>query len=100
MGSDEEDSVRRMVAAVKKVSDELQEAKKEKEDQNNIASHYGVKDEVFKKKIADMLADFFFFNDRSDVLDKHFPNLSAEDRLEVDAYASAHRVLHDVRGKH
>ena len=97
---DEEKSVRRMLAAVRKVSDELKEESDEKEERNNISSHYGVADKVFKRWVADMVADIFYHPTKNEVLDKYFPKLSAEDRLRVEAYAGAHLLWSERTHSH
>lgn len=61
-----------------------------------ICEHYGMKIDKFEELIKDILCSFIKCNSFNEVLDKWFSNLNEEDRIKVQAYASAshrHKIL-------
>lgn len=54
-----------------------------------INAHYGIKDEQWNDWAYEMLRDIMKKDNVSEVLDKHFKNLTAEDRCKIQAYLQA-----------
>jgi hypothetical protein len=54
-----------------------------------VAAHYGVSDEKMSLWVRQMLSDFVLSELKSDVVDKWFPALGAEDKAKVFAFCRA-----------
>ena len=60
---------------------------------SNLHDHYGVNFKQGYTSFKDILIDLIKYGNMHDVLDKHFPKLSAEDRCKVHQYAIAFTAL-------
>lgn len=56
---------------------------------SSLAEHYGLTEPEFSKITKQMICDFIQNDSKHKILDKHFPDLSAEDRVKVECYAKA-----------
>ena len=54
-----------------------------------INAHYGVKEGKYEQWVKEILSDLVLSEDKSNVIDKHFPKLSSEDRVKIMAFAEA-----------
>lgn len=61
----------------------------QEENRSTIPGHYGFKSEEYDAMVMDILKDVYMLDKRTDVVDKHFPNLNNEDRMKVIAHATA-----------
>ncbi len=64
---------------------------------NNIAHHYAMKEEDYDKLVRDFMIDMLKFNRKEELLDKHFPKFSGEQRLKVLAYHTAARRIESIK---
>lgn len=55
-----------------------------------IYEHWGIKKEEFEKWVDDILCSFIRTKNIATVLSKFFPKLSAEDRVKIMAFVTAH----------
>jgi len=78
--------------------DKMKEMLEEEEHNNTIPAHYGMSLREFKEHGFDMLKDLMLEGNQSTVLDKHFKNLSSEDRAKVCAYSFARRLKNKIQG--
>lgn len=64
---------------------------------NSVTSHYGISHEQSLKLEADMIRDLIINKQKSDIIDKYFPALSAEDRGKVIIFAIAIKNYHKMQ---
>lgn len=67
----------------------MKEISQEEPKDVTVSGHYGVKYDDFQKWKQHMLADLHLNQRKSDVLDKWFSELKAEDRAKIFAFACA-----------